>query len=223
MNLRLNDQITSDKKVLIEELPDVYKFLYYDDKQISPTAAQAMEEEREIRQGWLLHPQIGIGSGQSMIDIGSRYGEYSLMALALGADFVYSFDKSMLMTQLLRDNIRINGNSFMERCSVLNKIISPIGMSIDHFIFNELSYMPKNIKWIKIDVGGQDELNIVEGAIKTIDHYRPINLLIHFYSVGDPQKYSEQFLHANAFDCKMVTIQHKGSDTEETMTTTAIY
>ena len=223
--LRLN-QITSDKKVLIEELPDVYKFLYFDDKQISPTAQQAMEEEREVRQGWLLHPQIGISTGQSMIDVGSRYGEYTLMALALGADFVYAFDKSSLMTKHLRDNLRINANSygqFNERCSVLNRIISPIGMSIDHFVFNELSVMPKNLKWIKIDVGGQDELNIVEGAIKTIEYYRPISVLIHHYDAKEPQRYSEQFLAANAFDCKMVAIQRKNGESEETISTTMIY
>lgn len=218
-------QKLNDKKVLIEELPEVYKFLYFDDTQVSPTAEQAMLEEREVRQGWLLHPQIGIGSGESMIDVGSRYGEYTLMALALGAEHVYAFDKSMLMIQLLRDNLAINKNSFgqfNERCSVLNKIVSPIGLSIDDFVFNICSVMPKNLKWIKIDVGGQDELNIVNGCYKTIDHYRPLNILIHHYDANGPQLFSEQFLQANGFDCRMVAIQ-KNAESEECISTTTIF
>lgn len=219
------NQRQNDKKVLIEELPEVYKFLYFDDTQTSPTAEQAMLEEREVRQGWLLHPQIGIGSGESMIDVGSRYGEYTLLALAMGASHVYAFDSSLLMTQLLRDNLRINSNSFgqfNERCSVLNKIVSPIGLSVDDFVFNICSVMPKNLKWIKIDVGGQDELNIVNACYKTIDYYRPLNILIHHYDSKGPQLFSEQFLQANAFDCRMVAIQ-KNTESEECISTTTIF
>ena len=219
---RLNEVLNTDKKVLIEELPDVYKFLYFDETQVSPTAQQAMLEEREVRQGWLLHPQIGIGSGESMLDIGSRYGEYTLLALAMGADHVYAFDRSCLFCRNLRDNLRINSNSFMERCSVLNKYVSPIGMQIDDFVFGICSTPPKNLKWIKIDVGGQDELNIVNAAYKTIDHYRPINILMHHYDLKGPQNFSEQFLQANGFDCRMVAIQ-KDKESEECISTTVIF
>lgn len=223
VKLNNNEAISTGKKILVEKLPGVYEFLYHDDKQVSPTAVEAMAEEREIRQGWFCHPQIGVSSGQSVIDVGSRYGEYTLMALALGADHVYAFDKSLVMTQCLRDNLRINSNAFMEKCSVINKVVSPIGLSIDNFVFNVCSSPPKNVKWIKIDVGGQDEINVVNGCYKTIDHYRPINVLIHHYDgANGPRIFGEQFLSANSFDCKLVSIQLQ-KDENECISTTTIY
>src|SRR5687768_6132729 len=124
-----------------------------------------------------------------MIDIGARYGEYTLTALALGCRHVYAFEKNRELVQVLRENLRLNGNQYVERCSVLNKTISPITGTIDSYIFNECSAIPRNIKWIVCDVGGQDELNIIQGCYKTIEHFRPINVLIHHYDPKGPQKF----------------------------------
>lgn len=213
--------MNQQRNVLVEKLPDkLGHFQYLNSTPIKPTAVEAMAEEREVRLGWLTHPQIGISSGQSMIDVGARYGEYTLTALALGADHVYAFEKSKDLVKVIRENLHLNEKSFIERCSVLNRTISPITTSIDNYIFEECSAVPQNVKWIVIDVGGQDELNIVNGCYKTIENYRPINVLIHHYDPKGPQIFSEQFLAANSFDCRMVAIRHKN---EEVITTTAIY
>lgn len=214
----------NEPNVLVEQLPDkLGHFQYLNTAVVSPTPVEAMAEEREVRIGWMTHPQIGIDDKQSLIDVGARYGEYTLTALALGARHVYAFERDPRLVKLLRENLRINNNSFVERCSVLNRTVSPIGLNIDNYIFNECSAQPQDIKWIVIDVGGQDELNIVEGCIKTIEYYRPISILIHHYDAKGPQKFSELFLAANSFDCKMVAIKHKDSESEETISTTLIF
>ena len=211
--------MTDNRNVRIEWLPDKNSFKYLDEAIVKPTPVEAMKEEHDLRLGWMMYPQIGIGSGQSMIDVGSRYGEYTLTALALNADHVYAFEKDPRLVKLLRENLRYNGHSFVERCSVLNRTISPITMTIDSYIFNECSSIPKDIKWIKVDVGGQDELNIMEGAIKTVEYYRPINVMIHHYDSGGPKNFGELFLYANSFDCRMVAVQ-RGDDL---ISTTTIY
>jgi precorrin-6B methylase 2 len=209
--------------VLTEWLPDKNSFKYIDDAIVSPRPVDAMAEEREVRIGWMTHPQIGIDEKQSLIDIGARYGEYTLTALALGCRHVYAFEKDPRLVKLIRENLRVNGHSFIERCSVLNRTVSPIGMNIDNYIFNECSAEPRNLKWIVVDVGGQDEINIIEGCYKTIEHYRPISVLIHHYDKKGPQILSERFLAANSFDCKMVAIKHKDLESEECFSTTLIY
>ncbi|MDX1373791.1 MAG: hypothetical protein R3321_15055, partial [Nitrososphaeraceae archaeon] len=188
--------------------PDKSSFRYIDAGLISPTAAKAMEEEKQIRDGWLMHPQIGIGSGQKMIDVGSRYGEYTLSALALGADFVWAFEKNPQLVKYLREMLRINNNSFVERCSVINRVISPITTNLDHYFFEELSSVPDGVKWLKIDVGGQDELNILFGARKLVEYYSPISVLVHHYDgQAGHQALTEQFLAANGYDAKSVGIK----------------
>lgn len=212
--------MNQQRNVLVEKLPDkLGHFQYLNSTLIKPTAVEAMAEEREVRLGWLTHPQIGISSGQSMIDVGARYGEYTLTALALGADHVYAFEKNKELVKVIRENLHLNEKSFIERCSVLNRTISPITSSIDSYVFDECSAVPRNIKWIVIDVGGQDELNIVNGCIKTVENYRPLNVLIHHYDKEGPRNFSEQFLAANSFDCKMVVIKHG----DEFISTTSIY
>ena len=181
-----------------------------------------MTEEDQIRNGWLFHPQIGIQDEDSMIDIGSRYGEYTLAALAMHDNTrVYAFDKDPKLVKALRENLRMN-KSFSERCSVMNRTVSPTGTTIDGYIFTELSTPPNSLKFIKIDVGGQDEINICNGAYKTIEHYRPINILMHLYGgISEFNRFSEQFLMANQFDCKSVVTELDRED--ELICNTLIY
>lgn len=208
----MNQQTNPD--VLVERLPnDMGHFQYLTTAVVKPSPAEAMAEEREVRIGWLTHPQISIGSGQRMIDIGSRYGEYTLTALALGVDHVYAFEKDIRLVKALRENLRLNGHSYVERCSVLNRTVSPIGMNIDNYIFNECSAVPENIKWIIIDVGSQDELNIVQGCYKTIEYYKPINVLIHMYNGRTGfDNFTQLFLAANNFEGKTVSIPLKDDE-----------
>ena len=191
-------------KLATQWLPDHSNFVFQDNAIVSPPAAVAMMEEDSIRSGWLLHPSVGIDEHQSMLDIGSRYGEYTLTALAIGAKHVYSFEKDLRLVKCLRENLRLNKN-FIERCSVINETVSPVATTIDSYIFDELSVIPENLKWIKVDVGGQDEINIINGCYKTIEYYRPISIMMHLYG-GMPEfnRFTETFLLANRFDCKSV-------------------
>jgi hypothetical protein len=207
---------------LTQWLPGGANFRFIDNAIVHPPAAVAMVEEDQVRNGWYFHPQIGIQDKQSVIDIGSRYGEYTLPVLAMHDEtHVYAFEKDPRLVKALRENLRMN-KSFPERCSVLNRIISPIDTTIDSYIFDELSTPPHELKFIKIDVGGQDELNICIGAYKTIEHYRPINILMHLYG-GMPEfnRFTEQFLVANQFDCKSVVTQLDKED--ELICNTLIY
>ena len=197
-----------NNKILTQWLPGGIEFKFLDTAVINPVAAVAMVEEDSIRNGWLLHPQVGIKHKQQMIDVGARYGEYTLPALAVEEDtHVYAFEKDPRLVRCLRDNLRMN-KRFPERCSVINKVVSPIGLTIDDYLFNQISSTPENVSWIKIDVGGQDELNIVNGCYKTIEYYRPINILMHLYGgLAEFSKFTETFLAANQFDCKSVVTE----------------
>lgn len=209
-------------KLLNQWLPGGASFRFIDNAIVHPPAAIAMTEEDQIRNGWLFHPEVGIQDGESMIDIGSRYGEYTLAALAMHDETrVYAFDKDPKLVKALRENLRMN-KSFPERCAVMNRTVSPTETTIDGYIFNELSTIPNRLKFIKIDVGGQDEINICVGAYKTIEHYRPICILMHLYGgISEFNRFSEQFLIANQFDCKSVVTELDKED--ELICNTLIY
>lgn len=214
-------------KTITQWIPGGANFRFLDVAIVSPPAAVAMMEEDTIRNTWFLDPKLGIKEEhrQSMIDVGSRYGEYTLTALALGIRHVYSFEKDPRLIKCLRDNLRFNkyeNTNFVEKCSVVNRTISPIETTIDGYMFDELSVLPENLKWIKVDCGGQDELNIVNGCYKTIEHYRPINILMHLYGgMAEFNRFSEQFLIANSFDCKSVVTELDKED--ELIVNTLIY
>lgn len=213
--------MNQQNNTLTHWLPDKISFRYLNSAIVSPPPELAMNEEKQIRDGWLMHPQIGIGTGDRMVDVGSRYGEYTLTALALGATFVWAFEQNKELVKYLRENLRINNNSFVERCSVINKTVSPIGINLDTFFYEELSTVPANIKWIKIDVGGQDELNIISKCVKIVENNRPISVLIHHYDgKRGHQLFTEQFLVANSFEAKSVGIK---ISPDEVISTSYIY
>ena len=213
-----------NRKTITQWIPGGANFRFQDITIVSPPAAVAMMEEDTIRNGWFLHPQIGIKEDQSVIDIGSRYGEYTLTALALGARHVYAFEKDLRLVKCLRENLRLNryeNTNYAEKCSVIHRVVSPIETTIDGYIFEESSVIPQNLKWIKVDCGGQDELNIVNGCYKTIEHYRPISVLMHLYGgMAEFNRFSETFLIANSFDCKSVVTELKD---DELIVNTLIY
>lgn len=201
--------MSQQNNIRVEWLPDRSSFKYINSVVDNfPPAEIAAQQEREVRHGWLLHPQLMIESDQCMIDVGCGYGFYTLTALAMLARHVYAFDKNKEMVRILRENIRLNNNSFVERCSVMNRTVSPIATNLDNFFYEELSYPPDRIKWIVVNVGGQDERNIVNGALKIIERNRPISLLVHHYDGYDGHiKFTNEFIMGNGFESKSVGIK----------------
>ena len=220
----IQESFLSQHNSLQQRLPDGSSFIFKDIA-IGRQAAIAMVEEDQIRNGWWLHPQVGIRSNDVVIDVGAEFGQYTLAALAIGAEHVYSFEKNIELVRCIRENLRLNGHRFVEACSVINKTVSPITMTLDNYFLNESSVFPNNIKWIKIDVGGQDEVNILEGAETVIERSRPVSLLIHHYT-RESYMGLESFLMSNSLDSKTIAIPVKEVDPDnatEMITTTLIY
>ena len=164
-----------------------------------------MNQESNVRNGWMLHPQIGFQTDESMIDVGSGFGSYTLTALALGAKHVWAFDKNKELVHCLRENLRINGDKYRIRCSVINKTVSPLGINLDDFVFNQLSSPPQKLRWIKVDVGGQDELNIIQGALKIVQTYHPMRIMVHHYDgIDGYDRFVQTFLTSNSLDMYLV-------------------
>ena len=224
-HIRIHESFLSHQhSTLQERLPDGSSFIFKD-VAIGRQAAVAIVEESTIRNGWWLHPQLGIRSNDVVIDVGSEFGQYTLTALAVGAAHVYAFEKNIELVRCIRENLRLNGHKFVEACSVINKTISPIAESLDHYFLNESSVFPTRIKWIKIDVGGQDEINVLRGAEKVIERSKPVSLLIHHYT-RESYMNLESFLMSNALDSKTIAIPVKEVDPDdatEIITTTLIY
>lgn len=138
----------------------------------------AIEDEREVRDK-LWHDMT---DNDVIVDIGSEFGQFTLSAASQVKPhgMVYSFESDPKLFKKLRNNIKLN--KWHDIVSAHHRKIDDID-SLDKFI-SELSLAPEKIKWIKIDVDG-NELKVVKGALETIKRYHPM-MLVHCHSNWEP-------------------------------------
>lgn len=103
-------------------------------------------------------------------DIGAYKGIWSLMALKNGARFVVSFDPN-IEDRVPAEYIHINQYARVT-AFVTDELHPDKGITIDDFVEKE-SYEPT---FMKIDVEG-DEIEVLNGAKKTIKKYKPYILI----------------------------------------------
>lgn len=141
-----------------------------------PPNALYYEDEAEIREAYW-NPE----AGERVIDIGARYGSYTLPALAAGAH-VIAVDYNAQMLEILRGAASLNGFDALETINVMlfdgteypgelsAQIAEPcppqgIGWATLDDIAGE-------VDWIKIDVEGA-ELAVLMGGLQILVAHHP--------------------------------------------------
>lgn len=137
------------------------------------------DDEQEIRDRYW-----GPGPGDRVIDVGSRYGSYTLPALAAGAH-VTAVDPHQPIMALLRSAVEVNGfgGRFEWVCAAAldgdpypEQLTAEIGerWPAGDVQFTRLDWIADDdrINWIKIDVEGV-ELQVLKGARRTLARDRP--------------------------------------------------
>lgn len=144
---------------------------------VVPPYALYYDDEAEIRDEFW-NP----GPSDRVIDIGARYGSYTLPALAAGAH-VTAVDPHAQILGLLRSAAELNG--FGDRlntiCAALlddqpypEQLIAEIGerWPAGHVEFTTLDGFAWKPDWIKVDVEGV-ELQVLQGGLETLKRYHP--------------------------------------------------
>lgn len=160
-------------------------------KDITPpnrNSVQELESETDIRRAFW-----NIQSSDWVVDVGAGFGAYTLAALARPEVRVFAFECDKELLTILRENLGTDKNKLLgllERCSTNCIKIDSKENSIDKFL-DKLSYIPKRIHWIKIDVDNQhDALDVLDGASNTVVKHLP-NILIR--AVDPPPNVSQIF------------------------------
>lgn len=147
-----------------------------------PPYALYYDDEQEIREKYWT-PQ----AGEWVIDVGARYGSYTLPALAAGAGAI-AVDPHAEILGLLHRAAVLNGfeNQLITVCAALlddqpypeglTEQIGerwPAGSPGDDAQFSTLDEIADaRVDWIKIDVEGV-ELQVLKGGLETLKRYRP--------------------------------------------------
>jgi len=140
--------------------------------------------ERGLRDDWW-----DIKTDDVVIDVGAAFGSYTLSALAAGAAFVVAAEPSKSEYFDLCTNILANG--YVQRCLAITCLLGSCNKVVDDYYHASHSHRPEGaresrmqlsldyivdslnkVDWIKIDVEG-DELNVLQGALGTLDKYHP--------------------------------------------------
>jgi FkbM family methyltransferase len=146
-----------------------------------PSNALYYDDEAEIRDAhW--HPK----DGDRVIDVGARYGSYTLPALAVGAH-VTAVDYNAEMLQILRGAAALNGFEALETMCVMlfDDTEYPIELSrqidepcppqgVGWATLDDIA--PGRVDWIKIDVEGA-ELAVLNGGVRTLREHHPALLI----------------------------------------------
>jgi FkbM family methyltransferase len=144
--------------------------------QIPPNALY-YDDEAEIRDAhWNPQP------GDRVIDVGARYGSYTLPALAAGAN-VTAVDYNDEMLSILRNAAALNGFEKLETMCVMLFDGTPYPADLSDQIaepcpphgaqFTTLDEIAAGrVDWIKIDVEGA-ELGVLRGGIRTLEEHHP--------------------------------------------------
>ena len=143
-----------------------------------PPYALYYDDEAEIRDEYW-NPQ----EGDRVIDIGARYGSYTLPALAAGAA-VTAVDPHTSILGLLKSAAELNG--FADRLTTVcaavlddqpypEQLIAEIDerWPAGHVEFTTLDEIAKGrVDWVKIDVEGV-ELQVLNGGLETLKRFHP--------------------------------------------------
>lgn len=144
-----------------------------------PPYALYYDDEAEIRDAYWCP-----GKGDRVIDVGARYGSYTIPALAAGAH-VTAVDPHTQILGLLRSAAELNG--FADRletvCAALlddqpypGQLTAEIGerWPAGDVQFSTLDDIADGspVDWVKIDVEGV-ELQVLKGGLKTLRRYHP--------------------------------------------------
>ena len=142
----------------------------------------------EYRQDLNVRNQLWtIGVGDYVLDVGSGFGSYTLMALAMAAGFVFAFERDPNILKALRTNIQNNRHIFAtEKTSICRWNLNDSTNTIDRFL-SELSFTNKRVDWIKIHMDSvADSRLVLWGCKDTIKTFKPIILIAD----PEPQPYS---------------------------------
>lgn len=128
-------------------------------------------------------------------DVGAAFGYYGIFSTFLTNDnSIYAFDNNKTALSFLKKNLSIN-NKNINICN--GKVCAKEGegkIQLDSFI---ISNNLKRLSLVKIDVEG-DELEVLKGALKSINKYKP-DLLVEMHPFLIDQHYGKhqfnQFLY----------------------------
>jgi FkbM family methyltransferase len=144
-----------------------------------PPYALHYDDEAEIREAYW-HPD----GHDLVIDVGARYGSWTLPALAAGA-MVVAVDPHRQILGLLRSAAELNGfgdnletvaAALLDDESYPEQLIAEIDerWPVGHVDFTTLDEVAKGgpVDWIKIDVEGV-ELQVLRSGLKTLERHHP--------------------------------------------------
>lgn len=144
---------------------------------VVPPYALYYDDEAEIRDAyWRIEP------GDTVIDIGARYGSYTIPALAMGAS-VLAIDPHAEILGLLASTAMLNGfDDLTTMCvALLDRKPYPIELADE---IGEIfpagntqwttldDIAPERVDWIKIDVEGV-ELAVLKGGMRALRERHP--------------------------------------------------
>jgi hypothetical protein len=166
-----------------------YKF-----EEIYPTnwrnSLEAFREDAELR-----NKVWDIKQDNVVIDVGAEYGFYTLHAISRGARMVYAFEPNIDISKHLKNNIVINKfyEHFCKNGHYVGGYDNDMYLQLDKFV-DSLSIVPDRIDWLKIDVGEQEEIHVLQGAQKLLRRYHP-KILIKTSKPETVQSYLVSFVH----------------------------
>ena len=153
--------------------------------------------------------------GQTVIDIGAQYGDYAILCSKIYKAKVYTFEPLPQNFKEILKNIRLNGlednqiNAFNVALGNANKtaMLSYSGEMANNInkgkkiktTFRTLDSYKLKADLLKIDVEGF-EMEVLEGAIKTIKKYHP-KIIIETHSRA-LEKQTKEFLSGLNYDLK---------------------
>lgn len=147
------------------------------------------EDEHEVRmRQWDIQP------GEVVLDIGAAYGSYSLIALALGAEYVFAwspqgppgqepervlFEKSLLLNGW-QDKAIVYNSGLYNQTGWLNVDTQQMVEPQEHPSVIKVETLdgwtsrvdPNKVDWLKLDVEGA-EVEVLKSGIETIKKFKP--------------------------------------------------
>lgn len=141
-----------------------------------PPYALYYDDEAEVRDAYWC-PE----AGDQVVDVGARYGSYTIPALAAGAT-VLAIDPHSEILGLLQDTAILNGfDGLTTMCAGLldgqpypAELAEEVGAfgpdSVNWTTLDEVA--PDRVDWIKIDVEGA-ELAVLNGGLATLERDHP--------------------------------------------------
>lgn len=222
-----NDKIEQDRKNasiyhrFVGSLNKSFKFKYHEfrpEGYDTLVAFNDMDERKLMDEYWLPF----INKNSVVVDVGASYGIYTLVSALAGAAKVHAFEPIKIVADILRKNIELNG--WEERININEKLlwcVSDVDVKFDDkkmgsviqlvetpIVMRSVALDDLNldkIDLLKIDVEGA-ELEVLYGAIKTINKYRPRILIeVHEQWVKNLEESIKHFFNISAQTAPTIT------------------